>query len=485
MPEPTGDNKGADHPEADYSIDKAQSFETNMTTVTSKDKVLFFMLPVIICFFISFRWFGMRVTHAGVRELRTRDYHFQSIECGHLWGRWIWIVIYVYFLLWVGCSPRSWCGRVVAIAVNQEFVLMHGIEVGSKTTGARWMQFISSAYSIMAVEVYVPTMVLMLWFMGFYADLPNVYSVRSSWGVYCCAAFQRGRSIRINALNILVGGTDTNMSGMLNSLSAAGGAAADAVPLMVFAWKRFKFVGLCVLCVDDSPWKYRCLFPCNFVNMLLMNAVLAISMITASSVAQTLVFIISDWFQFGTRVVLLNRFGIKTCPGLITFLIKKQLENCPSPLPNAVLATGEKTAMRCIQAFMAIMEGDTLTINFAYLSLIAIHWGIVDTDPIFEHAMPIGVWVVFVFGFLDCIQDVIAAKSANKFSNFSYMYDRQEGWHAKRLYMFLFGYYFAWQALVYEGGCSFVKNMVVAENGAQIEWPVTSWLKDECSMNHL
>merc|ERR1712224_389398 len=124
-------------------------------------------------------------------------------------------------------------------------------------------------------------------------------------------------------------------------------------------------------------------------------------MILSFRAVQLVTYIIVDWFLFTVRLVLLIRIGYKICPRLLAFLIQKQLENCVRPMPAAVEAGGTKTAMRTIQAFMVLLEGDTLTINFLSFMLWIVWFYAVDFDPMIMHVCPLGVWVVFVLFAMD------------------------------------------------------------------------------------
>merc|ERR1712025_91025 len=64
------------------------------------------------------------------------------------------------------------------------------------------------------------------------------------------------------------------------------------------------------------------------------------------------------------RCVMIGRMGMKQCPKLIKYLVSKHMENLPTPMPANMEAVGPKTAMRLVQAYSTLMEGETMTQNF-------------------------------------------------------------------------------------------------------------------------
>merc|ERR1711907_700397 len=130
---------------------------------------------------------------------------------------------------------------------------------------------------------------------------------------------------------------------------------------MTFAWKRLFFVCEVVIEVHDSPFKGH-VFVLTVVYCFGVYAIL-VTFATCSVVSwcASINYIVIDWVLWGLRVVIVGRLGVKICPRLVMFLVKKHLDNVPAPLLNHADAQGEKTAMRCIQAYFCLCEGELMS----------------------------------------------------------------------------------------------------------------------------
>merc|ERR1711935_724618 len=92
---------------------------------------------------------------------------------------------------------------------------------------------------------------------------------------------------------------------------------------------------------------------------------------------------------------------------------------------------GEKSAMRAMQAFMCIIEGETLSINFLFMLIFFVQsYYVYGYNQIFLLVPLRSIGIIFMFTVLDAIQDFVAVIGAYRFSNFSYMFCR-DGWHSK------------------------------------------------------
>merc|ERR1712118_231075 len=106
-------------------------------------------------------------------------------------------------------------------------------------------------------------------------------------------------------------------------------------------------------------------------------------------------YVVVDWATFFLRIEVVGRFGMKQCGGLVKYLITKQLENMPAPLPQHTYAVGDKSAMRTLQAFFCMAEGETLTISYAFfLSYYIVDWTLMQNPMVFYIVPMKDVWVI-------------------------------------------------------------------------------------------
>lgn len=270
------------------------------------------------------------------------------------------------------------------------------------------------------------------------------YSYRSAWGVYCCASMPKGVLFRLITLTFNFQYPDWYVTLFLGTFGSSGMDGARALPLMIFAWKRVRYMCLLLINLDDNPWKMWALFTNSLHVCLDLNAALSISMIGSASIDDVITYVACDTFQFGMRVGLLGRYGMKSCPKLFKFILLKQLSNIPCPLPKQAENLGHKTAMRIMQALMTVLEGETLTVNLAYIALYALQWGVI-MDSEFAWAMiPLKTYlIVVIFVVIDLVQDIMAGKVGDKFCNWSYIYS-SEGWQHKKNNLYVFIVFFCW-----------------------------------------
>jgi hypothetical protein len=216
------------------------------------------------------------------------------------------------------------------------------------------------------------------------------------------------------------------------------------IPMAVFGWKRALYILHITTMCHDSPWKGHAYI--NFIldTLLSLNIGVTMQQIGVTSWSAVTTFVIMDWLIYALRVIIVARFGMKQCPKLITYLVEKQLENLPSPLLQHVESKGEKTAMRVDQAFIALMEGESMTVNFIlHFINYAVVWGIFRNDDLIA-VVPLrsGLILVFYSG-LDFIQDVLADHIGSKFNYWSYLY-KLGGWTSKQMFLFQM-----WQIMSY------------------------------------
>lgn len=169
------------------------------------------------------------------------------------------------------------------------------------------------------------------------------------------------------------------------------------------------------------------------------------------------------------------RLGAKTCPKVINFLLAKQLENTMSPLPNHAGAAGDKTAMRVNQGFVALAEGETLSVDFLFILIWYINaYHILGQNKAIQILPMRSVLLILLFSVLDCIQDIIASTTSSKFSNWSYLFDKshEKSWHSKKNWIFWWVIYMKWNAFVCFTGGS-IKCKLTASDDGMIPSPTT------------
>jgi len=277
--------------------------------------------------------------------------------------------------------------------------------------------------------------------------LIHKYSVRNTYGVYCCNYFPRANMYTKYMTVIFANYFDFYMKAALKKISLIMGedaAATWGTPLN-FAWKKFQYTVRVLLTVEDSPYKMWCACCSLFQTTLCTTAPIASSMAGAASFGEVLSYFIIDCTLCTLRVALLARAGAKTCPRIFKFMLAKQLQNIYSPLPVPTASMGAKNAMRVLQGLGVLIEGEGLTVNLLWVTVYFVLWGLLIADPMVWLVIPYKKWggvIILVFLAIDSIQDVVAYKVATKVANYSYLYSPELGMTSKshRLQYVMFVY---------------------------------------------
>lgn len=462
MPEPAEDKDQS----SPWSLDRAQPFECQEEwKAPLKNKFFFLLFPVGLLY-----WTQLQGNEADLES--TFDFRDRN---NMLWYaffvrvQWKWAVYNNYCnLSWMGTCPQAYASRYFVMYYFSSTCLNMSVQAGCAGVIAdRQNEFHFLDDITWTSDCYWnATWLPLLFVYGMSVWRRNQFAVRSGYGVYCCASFQTARMWRVAfLLTIMVGIIDYYVSQMLANPKLIDLGAA--MPFCVFGWKRMKYVIGLVICMDDGPCKDRSIFSQCWFFMLLFNHALSISMIGANSWADVVTFISCDWFQFGMRMVLLLRLGMKTCPKLISLLITKQLENISSPMPAAANGLGDRTAMRTMQAFMCIIEGESLSINFIFALLFFTHTYLILGYNAMLFVVPMRhVGILLMFCALDTIQDIIAGVGSHKFSNFSYMtVIGGNAWHSKKMFPFFTHLYVSWLAAVNAQGGFMVNKKNLSSHG--------------------
>lgn len=257
------------------------------------------------------------------------------------------------------------------------------------------------------------------------------YSTRNTYGRYCCEAFPLVRLTRIGCLQMqmqwslfLFGKTITVVTVYIQR-GLIGEPLASLWPLAVFAWKRFYFLGTLVHNLTDTPFKNLCYIGAWILHLWIMNYQLCVTLIGVPSFMKAITFIVTDWLVFASRMFGVMRLGMQTCPKLVTFFVKQQLDNVVTPLPNHVSAAGAKTAMRVNTCCTAMLEGEMMTSALVFLMIIYVLNRIIFQRTEMDVLMPMrNVGIILLFLANSMTQDFMAEMATKKFSEWSYIYKK-------------------------------------------------------------
>merc|ERR1712146_735290 len=133
-----------------------------------------------------------------------------------------------------------------------------------------------------------------------------------------------------------------------------------------------QFVFVVPFCQDDAPFKNFSFLGMTLVVFTSLNIGVAAPACAAANSTEIINFLVIDFVLFAVRAALLLRAGRKAFPSLLRFILAKQLENVPRPMPKAAAAMGDAVAMRLHQAFFVFAEGMTLTASFLYMISFAV-----------------------------------------------------------------------------------------------------------------
>lgn len=422
MPEPAEKNEEDDP----YSLDTPTGFDIEEKHPTILQKFAFICIPVPIAFILaggfSAHWnMGDQFScHNWCGEVGV------AITCmkhaGHLG-----YTVPIYGCL--GGTPQSWCIRILcnffawtALTWPLMYVAHSALDMNRNhhTGGQDNDVVIDGAGATLSVLCGFGC----AWSMW----LSETFAERTAWGVYCCASFPKMIVWRNCFLAAFLTYLDWYVGSFLFSFGRMNFEGGELAPMGVFAWKRVKFIVMVLISIDDNPVKMWCYFPTSLYIMLRLNGPVAQAMVGVQNAEDIITYVVVDTLQFLGRNILLARWGMNTCPKLFTYILQKQLQNVVSPLPKVRDANGPKTAMRTSQALMVLLEGETLTSNFLYLFCYFFMWGTIMQSNYARQIVPFNsFWVIGMFFGIDLIQDLVASKVTDKFSNWTYIYSGN-GW---------------------------------------------------------
>lgn len=437
MPEPVQD-KAVD----EYSRDVEDPFSTKDEHVTILRKIRFVAVPFLISITIGRAWIGYKITFNSTSE----DAYWTILGSSLVQGsdppfgcmsHLFWIVQ----ARWGGAHPHVLKNRtyLIVMILAQNFVACN---VQLYTNGNLWTnEEIGSIHDQPSDDttrsgVFIQAMLMMgcIW-------CPLAFKDMSPWGYYCCAKMPQARGAKCLVIQLFFTFFNFFVSRYLSNLNE-GIMGSVVKPILLFAWKRIMYFGDISVCTHDSPFKGHCFVMMILSSMCFLNFSIALTAIGVVGYNEATTFIAVDWITFFLRVVVVGRLGMKQCPKLVTYLTVKQMENMPSPLPVQAEAVGAKTAMRCVQAFACLAEGESMTSMYMLMVFnFVLRWAILRDNQMMAVCPMRSFWIITLYLALDFVQDMLADKIANKFNNWSYLYGADGIFH-RRMWL-LTTWYFA------------------------------------------
>jgi hypothetical protein len=433
MPEPTDAKSTEDW----YDRDLDDPYFIREGKPTFAEKIMFLLTPVLqsvivgrSLFHYSMQFFGFPYRYwrkIGSCCLQQHGYPF-----GYLTHIWQFKMLKIF-----GFRPGSYNIRLIVLSVIPNHIIQL-TQLAHHTISNLITQYGNQIDMDQPADDYVNRwlgLVVMIGAISF--QLPRKYIDKTPYGVYCCSKIPNaiiGRNFYLVNLQIF-------FNYYISRTLSAYGMNQDffgqvVIPLAVFAWKRCLYFLEISTQLHESPFKGHAYVFFIIEALASMNTTVAMQQISVDRWNGVITYVIIDWVIYGLRMVIVARAGMKQCPKLISYLVLKQIENLPAPLTQHVEAKGDKTAMRIDQAYVALMEGETMTMNYVlHFINFAIIWGIFRIDDCVA-AVPLrsGFLLLFYFA-LDFIQDALADCIGGKFNHWSYVY-KLGGWHSKRMLVF-------------------------------------------------
>jgi len=256
----------------------------------------------------------------------------------------------------------------------------------------------------------------------------------SAWGRYCCGGMKRVRVAKQVMLAVVVACALTVwITNWQAGIAIEPGVMGQVVvPVSVFAFKKLCFFFDITVQMHDTPYKGHSYLLAAVDGLLSFNIGISTASVGVRRWLDTFTYIGMDWTIFFLRIGVLGRVGMKQCPKLVSYYVAKQIENIPSPLPNNITAVGSKTAMVTTQAYLCLVEGETMTSNYAlHVIVFVFRWyGLQDNDMSLVFPLR-SMGVIALFTGLDLIQDFGADRLTAKFSGWTWIYTNAGLYHKK------------------------------------------------------
>jgi len=266
----------------------------------------------------------------------------------------------------------------------------------------------------------------------FSIQAPDKYGDFSPYGVYCCAKSKQARMVRCLLLGV-INAFYTFWFWFFLTLSGKTPGIREILPLLVFGWKRVQYNLDISIVSHDNPYKGHAMITTMHNSLVSFNIAVSSAGVGVATWEASITFVAVDWLIFGSRIIIVGRFGEKVCGKIVKTLILKQLESLPAPLANHSVACGDKTSMRVQQAFLCLIEGESMTSCYACLILIFFYNWVLRRDLGIIYVVPMrSMWIIMMYTILDFVQDLLADHLTKKFNDWSYLY-HGSGWCAKKM----------------------------------------------------
>jgi hypothetical protein len=418
MPEPA-DGQKADDP---WDRDVANPFETSDGHATIKDKMRFIGVPALLTMHRTWMWLMVGNHDFGKRYVNWVLMDMMITLCGPIGT--LTVSLGVRQLRYLGIRPEAFSFRTTFLGMVFMGIILTTSCMPMMETPQSCHLFSTHEWDQCSDDMVNRANFLICGLITMSCITPSGYRDYSAFGRYCCAVFPRIRLGRCFGLGQFFGLLGyLFMKFFLNASTEPGAFGEFVVPLLVFAWKRLNFTIDITLSGHDSPFKGHCLIQVVLDTMLSLNLQITVAQVGVLRWSDVINYLLIDWVLFTLRVGVLIRVGMNSCPKLVTFMVSKQLENMPAPMPAHEEAVGPKSAMRVIQAFLCILEGETLSIMYLVHVLHLLILFVIAQRRELLGVAPLGsMGLVLTYVGLDIIQDLIADKVANRFSTWTFMY---------------------------------------------------------------
>eukprot|EP00746_Dinoflagellata_sp_MGD_P150586 gnl/MRDRNA2_/MRDRNA2_82422_c0_seq1.p1 gnl/MRDRNA2_/MRDRNA2_82422_c0~~gnl/MRDRNA2_/MRDRNA2_82422_c0_seq1.p1 ORF type:complete len:480 (+),score=25.71 gnl/MRDRNA2_/MRDRNA2_82422_c0_seq1:119-1558(+) len=441
------------------------------------EKLRFVCLPVFIGIHRAFLWPWQSMTDFGQKYWATFGICLGIALCPPLGS--LAMTTWYRMCRMIGFHPHSLNFRYAVVGNYLQFYLS-GVWGIRCTSAVNWHNYTGGQWWDLGADAACFRMFAATGFMiGFNVIAPTRFQDRSAYGMYCCAPFGQMRLVRLQFLKNFLFYWNFYVTRYLMSISRDDGVLGTVIaPAMVFAWKRVLYFEEVSSAMHDSPFKGHMLVANGITCLMCLNMSVTRAQCSVATFMDSITYVVIDWFIYGLRVIIVGRLGYKQCPKVITYLVVKQLENLPWPLPSHVTAQGDKTAMRVVQAYMCLLEGETMTTMFVmHMIQYLVLFVLIRENAMMALVPSRNAWILTMYSALDLVQDFLADAISAKFCHWSYIYKTTDGsYYSKRLIPFtiISGIAVGNEWTYWVGGGSRIQNANFIRYPFAMEWGYAS-----------
>lgn len=438
MPEPEQSKSTEDI--YDRDIDDPYFSTDEHVSVKEKAKfILFFPVVAVItkvwqCNYISY--YDVALKFENIYGLASNYYFDPIINCTFCSLWWL--------MAWYGFCPATVSFRCLIAMGTVQQSLRNATDTRT-SRGPLDNTFHGGGANEIADDNYMEYVTLMIYAAASLGKwIPEQYGDLSSYGMYCCGRAAKTRVIRQQNLLIWIQvifiiscirnwctGEQTSQIWLMRQI---------IVPFVIFASKRTIVLCNIVCGYHDNPFKGHALQLHFVLELQGLNVMITFGCVGSNSYNQAASYIIIDWGIFLHRIGMVMRFGMKTCPKLVTLMVTRALSDLPAPLINHEKSAGSQTAMRTLQAYMCLMEGESMSNCYViWIFFFSFRWSIMrDFNMLVMFPMR-SFFIIVIFTLLDCVQDIAAERITSKFNKWTYLYSNQNnGVFSKKIFIFPF-----------------------------------------------